>query len=318
MQNLEPSRPIGWSRWSLSLALFALLLAGVVVGLHRITLISTPTALSAIVAAFLCAGLAILSGLVAMVVLWRKGGLGTSRALFGILLAAGLFGWPLVYLPALMNKPVIHDISTDTSQPPPFIALAQQREPEANSAQYGGPEVARLQAAAYPDIRPFFISRSLEEAYDIAMDAVRRLKMDVVTDEPPSSKTRGLGYIEAVDRTPIIGFYDDVVLRISSEGPRARIDVRSASRYGRSDLGRNAQRVRIVLRELKARFEASVPSTDGGYRRWQARLPGTISKSVIGSRAKGARANAAVVQSGRDPAPQDGERAPRRKGQPRQ
>ena len=47
-----------------------------------------------------------------------------------------------------------------------------------------------------------------------------------------------------------MGFRDDVVVRIRAVGQGARVDVRSASRYGRHDFGANAARVKALLDDI--------------------------------------------------------------------
>jgi len=71
----------------------------------------------------------------------------------------------------------------------------------------------------------------------------------VINERPPQPGRRD-GYIEAVARTPIMGFRDDVAVRIRGVGQGARVDVRSASRYGRHDFGTNAARVRVLLDDI--------------------------------------------------------------------
>ena len=113
---------------------------------------------------------------------------------------------------------------------------------------------------AYPDIRPIKINRSSEEAFELATDAVRRLDMKIVRQEAPNLETGKPGVLEVVDRTMILGFYDDVAIRVTGDANDARIDVRSASRYGTHDLGRNAERTRRILKEIIARLESVVPA----------------------------------------------------------
>ena len=130
----------------------------------------------------------------------------------------------------------------------------------ANPVAYPGAAFAAAQAAAYPDIKPIEINRSADEAFELAADAIRRLKMNIVRQDPPDLETGRPGIIEVVDRTLILGFYDDVVIRVAGNDEHARIDVRSASRYGRHDLGRNAERVRQILKEIVVRMESVVPA----------------------------------------------------------
>jgi uncharacterized protein (DUF1499 family) len=69
-------------------------------------------------------------------------------------------------------------------------------------------------------------------------------------DTRPPQAGRREGHIEAVARTAIMGFRDDVVVRIRADGDGARLDARSASRYGPHDLGGNASRLRSLLDDV--------------------------------------------------------------------
>jgi uncharacterized protein (DUF1499 family) len=106
-----------------------------------------------------------------------------------------------------------------------------------------------LQRAAYPDIEPLLLNVSPQEAYDTALAVITRRKWRIVDARPPQGGRRD-GLIEAVARTPIMGFREDVVVRIRSAQEGARVDLRSASRYGRSDLGANASRVRALIDDI--------------------------------------------------------------------
>ena len=97
------------------------------------------------------------------------------------------------------------------------------------------------------------------EVLTLAAQTLRRLRMEVVREDAPSRENGNVGYVEAVDRTLVIGFRDDVVVRVAGSGRGALVDVRSASRFGRHDLGRNAQRLREVLRALIERLQSTVP-----------------------------------------------------------
>ena len=59
-------------------------------------------------------------------------------------------------------------------------------------------------------------------------------------------------YCSAADTTAFFGFNDDVVIRFRPEGAGSVLDVRSVSRVGRSDLGKNAERIRSFLAALDA------------------------------------------------------------------
>jgi uncharacterized protein (DUF1499 family) len=134
------------------------------------------------------------------------------------------------------------------------------------------------QAQAYADLQPLRIERSVEETYELAAEALRRQRMTLVREEAPAENRPGA--IEAVDRTLIMGFTDDVAVRVAGDERQAVIDIRSASRYGRHDLGRNAERIRRVLREIVARLEATVPAAGGGNVRLKPRTDRAVLKRL--------------------------------------
>jgi uncharacterized protein (DUF1499 family) len=151
---------------------------------------------------------------------------------------------PLFMLSRAKAVPPIHDISTDLGDPPAFVALMPVRTQAPNGAAYGGPDIAAQQQKAYPDIVPKTISAPPREAMQRALDAARSLGWEVVASDSTA------GRIEATDTTRWFGFKDDVVIRIRPEGTGSRVDVRSVSRVGRSDVGANAARIREYLAKL--------------------------------------------------------------------
>ena len=151
--------------------------------------------------------------------------------------------------------PPINDITTDSTSPPRFVALAKQRVEGNNGPIYPAARFAELQQkvlsrSAHAGGRP-----SVEETFELVEDTAARLKWKVADPEAPVGKTAKGGILEATDQTIIMGFTDDIVVRVEGNLNRSRIDVRSASRYGSIDLGQNATRVRRFLAELKARSE---------------------------------------------------------------
>ena len=244
--------------WCGRIAVFSAALALSALFLHRLFSIPTPVALNLLKLSIVGGLLAIAVGVGAVVDIWRNGSRGISRVVLGGLLALVVVGWPLSVLPKLNAYPEINDVTTDVENPPEFQALAARRLPGANQASYPGAAFAEAQTRAFPDLKPIFINRSVGEAYEVVNDAVRRLGMDVVSEVPPGDGAPARGLVEAVDRTLVWGFYDDVVVRVVGNSVTAQIDVRSASRYGRHDLGRNAERTRRLLREIVSRLEATV------------------------------------------------------------
>jgi uncharacterized protein (DUF1499 family) len=59
-----------------------------------------------------------------------------------------------------------------------------------------------------------------------------------------------------VARTPIMGFREDISIRITADGDDSRVDIRSASRYFDSDLGSNAARVSKFIDDLNTAADA--------------------------------------------------------------
>jgi uncharacterized protein (DUF1499 family) len=141
--------------------------------------------------------------------------------------------------------PRIHDISTDTENPPLFVAVLPLRKDAENTAVYGGKEVADQQRKGYPDIQPLLLGVPPQVAFARALDTAESMGWTLVASNPAE------GRIEATDRTLWYGFKDDIVIRVAPSGSGSRVDVRSVSRVGRSDIGINAQRIRQFIAKLK-------------------------------------------------------------------
>ncbi len=158
-----------------------------------------------------------------------------------VIIAAGAAALPWSMRRMARTVPPIHDITTDMQNPPQFVAVLPLREGVANPAEYEGEEVARQQRQAYPDIQPLVLAIPPDEALGRAERAARSMGWDVVAVDSTG------GRLEAVARTRWFGFRDDVVVRITPEEDGSRVDVRSKSRVGRSDIGANARRIRSFL-----------------------------------------------------------------------
>lgn len=150
---------------------------------------------------------------------------------------------PLRTLAGVWGAPPIHDVTTDTADPPAFVAAVPLNAP--GRTDYGGAAVAERQRAAWPDLRPALLPAPPAEAFRRALAAVRRLGWELLAADPDTWR------IEATDRSFWFGFADDVVIRITASGETgSRVDVRSLSRVGVGDLGVNARRVREFLAAL--------------------------------------------------------------------
>lgn len=173
---------------------------------------------------------------------WRSVA-GSALALLVALAAAAPL---LAMVRAGTAVPVLHDITTDTESPPRFVALQRQRAASENGAAYGGPAAVAQQKRGYPDLAPLTLALPPEQAFARAEAAARAMGWRIVAAVPAE------GRLEASDTTRWFGFTDDIVVRVKAAPSGSRIDVRSASRVGRSDLGVNARRIRAFLAALSA------------------------------------------------------------------
>lgn len=190
------------------------------------------------------AGLAAAAVAVVMLVLPR-----TRRSAAGPLLLALVLGLGVAFLPwngmrRARALPPIHDITTDTARPPEFVAILPLRADAPNPAAYGGPGIAQAQIGAYPDVRTHRMSAAPADAFQRAQQTARDLGWEIVAADAAA------GRIEATDTTLWFGFKDDVVIRVEADGAGSRVDVRSLSRVGASDVGTNAKRIRAYLQAL--------------------------------------------------------------------
>ena len=168
----------------------------------------------------------------------------TTATWVALVLSVGMTLNNLLWLRQGQVSPLIHDITTDTVNPPGFVAVLPLRADAPNPPQYGGEEVAEKQRAAYPEIQPLTLDLSPAEAMALAESAAREMGWEIVEIAP------GEGRLEAVATTAWFGFKDDVVVRITSDGDSALVDVRSKSRLGLSDVGTNARRIRRFLARM--------------------------------------------------------------------
>ena len=217
---------------------------------------------------------------------------------------------PVLALPQITGYPKIYDVTTDAMNPPRCSALAAARPKGANPTAYPGAEAMRLQNQAYPDIRPVVVPRPARETFEIVGDTLRRLRWEIVAEELPRGPGQS-GFIEAVERSLVLGFYDDVSIRITGSERETRVDVRSAARYGPHDMGRNAARIRGFFKEFQTRVDASV--TAGGLRGRRMRRP----SAAVPKRQQGGSGSSPALRKSPGRAPQDAGRAPQSKERPR-
>lgn len=166
-------------------------------------------------------------------------------SLVSVVLLVVVASVPVSHLRGAGRVPPIHDITTDPDDPPRFVAVLPLRQHAPNSADYAGPELAAQQRAGYPDLAPAHLAAPPAVVLQRATEVARDLGWEIVATAPAE------GRLEATDRTRWFGFRDDVVVRVRPDASGSRVDVRSVSRVGRSDLGTNARRIQRFLAALK-------------------------------------------------------------------
>ncbi|WP_334014572.1 DUF1499 domain-containing protein [Alteromonas sp. S167] len=154
-------------------------------------------------------------------------------------------GMPVSMMSKASAVPPIHDITTDVTNPPEFVAIAPLREGAPNPVSYEGGDVTKQQLEAYPEIKTQLLPQSINEVYIAAERAIDALGWERVTEGALPNT------LEATDTTTWFGFKDDVVVRLTIQNDDTLVDVRSKSRVGKSDLGKNAQRIDAFLFELR-------------------------------------------------------------------
>jgi uncharacterized protein (DUF1499 family) len=174
--------------------------------------------------------------------------IGGARAVAAAALVLGLasFAGPWTLRRTAQSVPPIHDISTDTTDPPKFVAVMPRRGATSNTAEYGGDAIAAEQHKGYPDLQPLHMAAAPPQAFEKALAAARAMGWEIV--DAAAEK----GRIEATATTFWFGFKDDVVVRVRPDASGSIVDVRSLSRVGRSDLGANAKRIRSYLDRLRS------------------------------------------------------------------
>jgi uncharacterized protein (DUF1499 family) len=235
--------------WSRRLALFAMAVVLLVIVIVNLGFLDPLPAISTLAGSLFFALVAMVLAFGAFVVIWRQGLRGLGLAVAALSIGIAMLAYP-AYLGVLFYRlPAVNDITTDPVDPPRFEAIARLRPRGANPIAYPGAAALQLQRTAYPDIEPLLVSVPPLEAYDAALAVITKRKWRIVDVRPPQTGRRE-GRIEAVARTPLMGFRDDIVVRVRAAEDGARIDMRSASRYGVHDFGANASRLRSLSNDI--------------------------------------------------------------------
>ena len=239
------NKTFDFTRWSFKLALLAAFISALAVLGHRFTVIDFQPALLGLAFSALAALSAIVSGLIGTTRAIR-----TKEAEIASTLAGSTLGL-LIVTPMLLialsgaRAPLIHDITTDLAHPPEFVAIKALRTAAHNPLDRHAPEnLTDLQQEGYPDLQPLLLNRPYDRVFAQAAALVKERGWEI------AAVSAANGRIEATDTTRIMGFKDDVVIRVQAMGNKTRIDMRSTSRTGKGDLGMNAARIRLFLADL--------------------------------------------------------------------
>ncbi|GMP12567.1 DUF1499 domain-containing protein [Bradyrhizobium sp. TM239] len=242
--------------WARNLAVFAVVAVVVSIIIVRFDFLEPKPALATFFGGLAISGLSILFGLAGFAAIWQNGSRGMARILLAFLIDGAILAYPAYLALQYRKLPAIYDITTDPIDPPRFEALARLRTGEGtNTAVYAGLYSAEQQRHFYPDIEPVELEISVDRAYAIALQLVNKRKW-IVIDERAPQPPRRIGRIEAVARTPIMGFREDISMRFVADGDDSRVDIRSASRNFDSDLGSNAARVKKFIDDLNTAADA--------------------------------------------------------------
>jgi uncharacterized protein (DUF1499 family) len=169
---------------------------------------------------------------------------GLLSSLLGITMGVAAAYVPVTWRMAADTLPRINDVSTDTQRPPAFAVLARQPGPAANGGDQPGEATLAAQRAGYPDIKPLVLKAPPAEAFGRIERVAQAMNWEIVASDPAQ------GRLEAVATSLWFGFKDDIVVRVTAAGDGSRVDIRSRSRVGVSDLGANAQRIRQFFARL--------------------------------------------------------------------
>ncbi|TPN83178.1 DUF1499 domain-containing protein [Mesorhizobium sp. CU2] len=240
----QTSRAAGWSR---RIGAFSLVLLLTVVAGYRLDLMETPPFLWVLALVALLAALALLLAGLGLSRVWSFGDRGGRDLSVGALLAVLVlapFGiavyWATVF-------PPLRDISTDLDDPP--VLDTSDRTLDMNPILPPTPGEQRLQADAYPLVAGRTYNLPFETIVD-AVETVLDRRSWQLTAPYPDIAGQSQATINALAKGFVLGLPADVAIRVTADGDSVIVDMRSASRYGRYDLGDNAARITDFLGEL--------------------------------------------------------------------
>jgi len=248
MNDAQTKRPRGtrWCSTGIVSALIGLVLMILATLGVRLGLVDTFPAFGAYAVASLAMIVALITAGVGLLVSrGTAGGAAAGRAWLALLVALTVTANNGMRMMESSAAPPIHDITTDTGNPPLFNAILPLRAGAANPPEYSGNDTAELQRTHYPDIQTLSLEKPTDEVFVAAEQVARDLGWEIVSADPDA------GRIEATDTTFWFRFKDDIVIRLTPRDQGAYVDIRSKSRVGMGDMGTNARRVQNFTNRLR-------------------------------------------------------------------
>ncbi|MDR4516317.1 MAG: DUF1499 domain-containing protein [Nitrosomonas sp.] len=237
-----------FARWSFKHACISATLAALAVLGFRFGILNYQVALVILIGGAALGMMAVLSAIVSILAIIsavETKVTGALLAITGLILGLAVVAPVFQTIQAGYSVPRIHDITTDLQNPPAFNAIAAVRTADHNPLDRKTPvQLAELQQIGYPDLGPLIIDKDPAQVFENAVALAKERGWEIV------AATAENGIIEATDTTRFMGFKDDVVIRISSREGKSIVDMRSVSRIGISDMGANAERIKIFLNDL--------------------------------------------------------------------
>lgn len=238
-----------FAHWSFKHGYFSVIIAALAVLGYRFGIMNYQIALIILIGGAAMGMMAVLSGIVSILGIITSTDTkvsGTLLALIGMIFGLAVVAPIYFTVQAGFKVPQIHDITTDLQDPPTFTAVRSLRTTKHNSLERKTPaNLAELQQAGYPDLEPLQIDKDPSQVFKEAVELAKARDWEIIN---ASAKE---GIIEATATTKIMGFKDDVVIRVTNKNNQAIVDMRSASRIGISDMGANAARIKSFLKDLR-------------------------------------------------------------------
>ncbi len=229
-----------WAVWARRVGALALPLAAIPVLLHRAHIVTSDQFLIIEAIALGLAALAVVMALIAFTRLWFTGDQGWWKAtlafIFGLLCLApaGFFAYQYV------KQASFADVTTDFANPPTLVSFVESR--------FVGPDERTQIEAAFANARSRNYPIAAPEMFDTIAGLVEDRGWELRAQRKPVSQVDS-GEINAVVTT-LLGFRQEVAIRVSGGADGTTIAMRSASLTSFPDFGENGARIEAFLLDL--------------------------------------------------------------------